>query len=83
MCEAKPLLTPMSTMTALDTDEKREVSGLEGVQKHDLVTLVHDGNKVKHTLGRVSVQSFLGFIVHLSSLSSEEDHGVPSFHSKV
>jgi hypothetical protein len=82
MCEAKPLLTPMSTMTALDTDEKREVSGL-GVQKHDLVTLVHDGNEVKHTLGRVSVRSFLGFIVHLSSLSSEEDHEVPSFHSKV
>ena len=74
---------PMSTTMALDTDEKREVSGLEGVQKHDLVTLVHDGNEIEHTLGHVSVHSFLGFIVHISSPSSEEDHEVPSFHSKA
>lgn len=83
MGEGKPLSTPMSTSTTLDTDEDGKPVDQKDVQEHDWLSPVFDCDEAGHTLRSMFVRSFPGFHTHISQNGCEMDYEVPTFHSQV
>jgi hypothetical protein len=75
MDDSKPLSTPMSTTTALDTDEDGRVL------EHDRLPLVLDGDEAGHPVSCVSVRSFSGITEDFTSTGRQGDLQVSSIHS--
>ena len=80
MGEGKPLSTPMSTSTTLDTDEDGKPVDQKDVQEHDWLSPVFDCDEAGHTLHSVFVRSFPGFSTHISHKGCGTDYEVPTFH---
>jgi hypothetical protein len=82
MGEAKPLLTIMSTTTALDVDEDDKPMD-QKEYKQDWLPPILDCAEARYTLCSVSMRLLPSFPTHFSQTGCETDYEVHVLHSLV
>ena len=81
MSDLSPQPTLISTSTAPDEDLNGEGGGPEGVQEHDRLSPVPDGDAAGHPFRRLPLRAVSGFSAHLPQAGGETRLQVSEIHS--
>ena len=80
MSDLSPQPTPISTSTVLDEDLDGRGGGPEGVQEHDRLSPVPDGDATGHPVRRLPLCAVSGFATHLPQAGGETHLQVFEIH---